>query len=298
MASTFLRLQDEAELSAAGTVDSCDLAEIPAATFLMGDLYADGFEQERPVHEVWLDGFLIGKHCVTVREVFTFMVSPDGGFQEIWCDYINPCFVASVGGVYRMCDGAGNFPMIQINVVGAMAYCNWVSKRRGLEPVYDLERLDGDLGKSGFRLPTEAEWEYACGGPSRWKHAVSNEFDPALINHRGYAGTQKHLRAGAEKLGGFCLYDASPMPVGTLPPNEFGLYEMLGNVSEWCHDRYVPYTSERQECPGGGRSGSFRVVRGGSFMDGREKLRTSYRYAVNQNTKCMVYGFRLARKAS
>lgn len=274
----------------------CDLVEIPSTTFLMGDLYGDGFAQERPVHEVRVDNFHIAKYCVTVREYFEFMVSEGEVFQEVWCDYINPCFVLRRRQGYQMVSGADNFPMCQVNLTGTMAYCNWLSVQHDLEPVYDLGSLEGDLGRNGFRLPTEAEWEFACGGPSRLKYSTCAEFDPKLFNHKNYAGDRKHLQANANKLGGFCL-DPGPMPVGSLPPNEIGLHEMLGNVREWCNDRYLPYSCEKQKCPRGGRGGFFQVVRGGSFIDDRRELRTSYRYAVHHDTKCMVYGFRLARNA-
>ncbi|HEY0514088.1 MAG TPA: SUMF1/EgtB/PvdO family nonheme iron enzyme [Thermoanaerobaculia bacterium] len=270
---------------------SCDLVAIPSSRFWMGDRQGDGFEQERPAHEVFLDSFEIGRFCVTAGDYFE-LVAGDPGFQEKWCDYINPCFIVKGPAGYRLCEDADDYPMIQVNAAGAMAYCNWVSRQWGLEAVYDLKRLDGDLDRNGFRLPTEAEWELACGGGGR---SPGDGFDPSLHNHRGYRGGAEGLRASVRKIGGFCVYPWSPMPVGSLPANELGLHEMLGNVCEWCHDRYTPYTAAVAARPRGGAGGSFRVVRGGSFMDGPEKLRTTFRYAINQGTKCMIYGFRMAR---
>jgi sulfatase modifying factor 1 len=269
---------------------------VPAATIVVGDVYGDGFVQERPAHEVSIAPFYIGRHCVTVGDYFSFMIGSGDMFQESWCDYVNPCFVLRTRQGYVMQPGCETFPMCQVNVRGAMAYCNALSSLAGLAPVYDLATLEGDLGKSGFRLPTEAEWEYACGGPSRLKYGSSQDYDAKLFNHKDYSGDQMHRRAAAQGLGGFCIYPG-PLPVGSLPPNEFGLHEMLGNVNEWCNDRYVPYSARAAGTSAEGRSGAFRVVRGGSFNDPAKKIRTSYRYAVNQNTKCMVHGFRLARNA-
>jgi len=264
---------------------SCDLVTVPPSRFWMGDRSGEGFEQERPAHEVSLDAFEIGRYCVTAGDYLEF-IAGDPGFQERWCDYINPCFIIKGPRGYRLAEGAADYPMIQVNAAGAMAYCNWMSRQWGLEPVYDLRKLDGDPGRSGFRLPTEAEWERACGG---------DRADPARHNHRGYAGDRRELWASARGIGAFRLQPWSPMPVGSLPANELGLHEMLGNVCEWCHDRYAPYTEAPAANPRGGAGGSFRVVRGGSFNDGPEKLRATYRYAINQGTKCMIYGFRMAR---
>jgi formylglycine-generating enzyme len=269
------------------------LVEIPAATVLVGDIYGDGFPQERPAHEVSVESFLIAKYCVTAADYFSFIVGSGDLFQESWCDYINPCFLLRTRDGYMLRPGCEEYPMCQVSLRGAMGYCNWLSASEGLDAVYDLATLDGDLSRNGFRLPTESEWEYACGGPSRLKCSSSREFDPARFNCKEYVGDQGHRRAAVQGVGGFAVH-FGPMPVGSLPANEFGLHEMLGNVNEWCNDRYVPYgtrgdTSTRN---------AFRVIRGGCFNDPARKIRTSYRYAVNQNTKCMVHGFRVARNGS
>src|SRR5205814_10221610 len=97
------------------------------------------------------------------------------------------------------------------------------------------------------------------------------------------------------RIGGFGLNDCSPMPVGTFPPNEFGLHEMLSNVNEWCHDCYAPYESTGAGTGAPFQRTSFRVIRGGSFSDDASKLRKSYRHGIHYKAKCMVDGFRVAR---
>lgn len=271
------------------------LAGIPPGSFLMGDTTGKGYKQESPAHEVALDGFFIGKYCVTVKDYYDFIIDAGEEFNELWCDFINPCFIVKNGDAFEIWEGADNFPMIQVSFVGAIAYCNWNSLKNGLDPVYCLDNLTADLSKNGFRLPTEAEWEYACGGPHEYVYSLGNAFDPGLFNHKNYAGDKKHLRAARRRIGGFGLHDYSPMPVGTLPPNEFGLYEMLGNVNEWCHDGYGPYTSNRTVNPPGDEKSSFRVIRGGCFLYDVDKIRKSYRHAIHPRAKCMIDGFRIAK---
>jgi len=271
----------------------CRLVRIPGGTFLMGD--DDGFPQERPAHEVQVDSFWAGKYCVTVREYFEFIQSADSNFQELWCDFVDPCFIRKRVSDYVITEDAAEFPMVQVSFVGAVAYCNWLSRQFGLAPVYDLDSLEADLSQNGFRLLKEAEWEYACGGPRQWKYGYGDSFRPDLSCYRKYAGEFKQQRAASLHVGGFGLYDYSPLPVGTLPPNDYGLYEMIGNVNEWCHDRYGPYDKQAQVNPQGKPTGSFRVIRGGSFLDEVDKLRKTYRHAIHYSSKCTIDGFRIAR---
>lgn len=278
-------------------VASCNLVQIPGGRFLMGDALGSGYPQERPAHEVSVAPFWAGKYCVTVQEYFAFITDLGDDFQELWCDFINPCFIRKHGDRYRIWEGADNYPMIQVSFVGAIAYCNWLSQQAGLEAIYDLATLNADLTRNGFRLLTEAEWEYACGGPQQWVYGYGNSFNPELVCFKDYAGACAHLRASQQRIGGFGLYDYAPLPVGTLPANAFGLHEMLGNVNEWCHDRYAAYTPDAEHNPQGGTLGSFRVIRGGCFMDGPDKLRKSYRHAIHYQSKCMIDGFRIAKNS-
>ncbi len=270
------------------------LVEIPSATFVMGDQTGKGFKQERPAHEVSVDSFYMGKYCVTVREFFDFIIDMGSRYEESWCDYMNPCFIYLDGDTYTKWPGSDNYPMVNVNAEGAIAYCNWLSEKQGLEQVYDPQTLEPDLTKNGFRLPTEAEWEYACGGPEGYIYAYSNAFDPDLINYKHYNGEFRNLRVSATRVGGFGLFDYSLLPVGTLPPNDFGLYEMLGNINEWCNDRYSFYQDVKNNT-GGQADSSFQVIRGGCFIDDKEKMRKTFRHAIHYQVKCFIQGFRLAK---
>lgn len=257
-----------------------ELVEIPGGSFVMGDALGAGFPQERPAHQVTVESFRLGRYCVTAAEYAEFARAEDAGFDELWCDFVNPCFIVKSARGYVLREGAERYPMVQVSFVGAVAYANWLSRRCGLEAVYDLDTLEADPARDGFRLPTEAEWERACDGSSR-----------------GDPSTFARVRAGAARVGGFGPWDGGPLPVGTLPPNGFGVHEMLGNVNQWCHDRYAPYPVEPQFAPSGAESGSFRVLRGGSFLDDARHARPTYRHGIHYRAKCSVDGFRLARRA-
>lgn len=276
-------------------VEHYHLAVIPPGTFLMGTRSDEGYKQEQPAHEVSLDGFYMGKYCVTVKEFYAFIQDLGDRYDEAWSDYMNPCFIYKKGDSYEIWPGAEDYPMVIVNVEGAAAYCNWCSEKSGLEKVYDEETLAADLTRNGFRLPTEAEWEYACAGPDGHMYAGGHTYTADLVNDRHYAGEASDLRAAARRIGGFGMTDYSPLPVGKLPPNGFGLHDMLGNIYEWCLDRYGPYAEGRQENPVGQVDNSFQVIRGGCFMDDRNKVRRSFRHAIHYQAKCFIQGFRLAK---
>ena len=277
---------------AAAMADACDLARIPAGRFVMGDRSGNGYPQERPAHEVVLRAFWAGRRAVTAGQYFEFIEQAGPAFRESWCDCINPCFIVKHGDRYRLRDGAADYPMIQVSFAGALAYCNFLSNRWGRPPVYDLATLDGDVSRPGVRLLTEAEWEYACAGPRGRAYGHGDEFRGELVCWRDRAGCHAD-----PLIGGFGAHDRAPVPAGSLPPNGFGLHEMLGNVNEWCHDRYAPYADAAVSNPTGPPTGSFRVIRGGCFLDGPDRLRASYRHGIHYESKCTVDGFRIAINA-
>ena len=139
-----------------------------------------------------------------------------------------------------------------------------------------IQKLNSLTGRN-FRLPTEAEWEFACRGGinSRgYKYSGSNDIDNVAW-YDGNSGDQTH-------------------PVGTKAPNELGIYDMSGNVWEWCSDWYADYTSNSQTNPKGPQSGSFRVGRGGSWNGRAGYCRSSYRCIINPAYRFGSLGLRLA----
>lgn len=143
-----------------------------------------------------------------------------------------------------------------------------------------IERLNYQTGKNIYRLPTEAEWEYAC-----------------------RAGSISNFSFGDDKkrLGEYGWYsansDGETHPVGQKIPNPWGFHDMHGNVWEWCKDWYAPYPGGLVTDPEGPSSGSDRVLRGGGWLDGPMRCRSGFRSYFSPNFRCSFFGFRLARRA-
>jgi formylglycine-generating enzyme len=249
--------------------------EIPAGDFTMGA--ADGEDDERPARRVTLDRFFIGMHPVTnvqyaefvrntghrapdVRELPSF-VSPvaEATFRELASPY-----VWRGGDLPR---DRGLHPVTLITHADAVAYCVWLGTR---------------LGRA-VRLPSEAEWERAArGGVDGRRYPWGDEIDPSRSNFLPDASL-KRMRG--------------TRPVGTFPPNPFGLHDMAGNVWEWVADWYRPdaYQALGPTNPVGPVVGSMRVLRGGSWVSHDVlQLRCAYRHKVPPDTYAYSVGFRVA----
>ncbi|KKL83212.1 hypothetical protein LCGC14_1977040, partial [marine sediment metagenome] len=128
----------------------------------------------------------------------------------------------------------------------AVKYCNARSQEEDLEPCYNLETWECNFNANGYRLPTEAEWEYAC------RAGTSTDFYWGDSNNSDY-----HWNADNS--------ESTTHPVGQMPPNNFGLYDMIGNVFEWGQDWFGDYSSATQTNPTGPTNGNSRVFRGGGW---------------------------------
>ena len=199
---------------------SFEMVRVEGGTFHMGatsEQEGEAYSDEKPVHSVTLSSYYIGKTEVT---------------QALWQAVM------------------GSNPS---NFKGADLPVECVSWNDCQEFIQKLNRLTG----RNFRLPTEAEWEFACRGGN---------------NSRGYK------YSGSNNLGSVAWYSCGKTrPVGTKAPNELGIYDMTGNVWEWCSDWYANYTSYSQTNPTGPQSGSDRVYRGGSMGNGVRYCRSSCR---------------------
>jgi formylglycine-generating enzyme required for sulfatase activity len=177
-------------------------------------------------------------------------------------------------------------PVEQVRWSDAVKFCNKRSELAGLQPCYDLKTWKCNFEANGFRLPTEAEWEYAC---------------------RAGSSTAYFFGDAASKLGDYAWFDKNsgghPQLVGQKRPNSWGLYDICGNVWEWCNDFYkVDYYQESPaNDPRGPDSGETKVVRGGAWRFSAENCRSGYRYNENPGYAdvCFgydIYGFRCVRK--
>jgi sulfatase modifying factor 1 len=290
-----VNLQDLAALSHAwltGDGIPNDMVAIPSGFFIMGDTFHEGDSNEQPVHIVTLDPFYMSKYEITNGQYCTFLNSAlkqglivveylfvfqsASGTREMYSCHTTSTPAADPQitfseGVFSVRTKIGrsmsNDPMVGVSWYGAVAYCNWRSQQEGREMCYDLSTWTCDFTKKGYRLPTEAEWEYAARGG-----LPGNRFP--------WGDTITHSQANYYSDSGGS-YDISPTrgfhptwndgivpytsPVGTFSPNGFGLYDMAGNVWEWCNDWYGNYRSSSQTNPTGPPTSKFRVDRGGSW---------------------------------
>jgi formylglycine-generating enzyme required for sulfatase activity len=232
---------------------------ITGGKFIMGDKD----EADAPLHEVVVSSFLMDKHLVTQEQ-----------FQKV------------TGANPSRWKGDRN-PVEQVRWSDAVTFCNKRSALEGLQPCYDLQTWKCNLDANGYRLPTEAEWEFAC---------------------RAGTATPYFFGDSPAKLGEYAWFDKNsaghPRPVGQKQPNPWGLYDMAGNLWQWCNDFYkVDYYQESpRENPRGPDQGKNKVVRGGAWRFSAENCRSGYRYNESPGYAdvCFgydIYGFRCVRKA-
>ncbi len=250
---------DAANPNEAPATTTTEMVQLPGGRFMMGDKD----EVDAKPHEVVVSSFFVDKRLVTQEQYRKIM----GANPSRWKGDRNP--------------------VEQLRWSEAAEFCNKRSQMEGLQPCYDLKTRDCNFGANGYRLPTEAEWEYAC-----------------------RAGTTTTYFFGDTplKLGEYAWFDKNsggrPQPVGQKRSNPWGLYDICGNVWEWCNDFYkVDYYQEGpQQDPRGPKTGETKVVRGGAWRFSAESCRSGYRYNENPGSAdaCFgydVYGFRCVRRA-
>lgn len=272
---------------------------ISAGSFQMGDQSSPlvGYSDERPGHSVYVSDFYMGRYEVT-KELWDTVRA--WGLNNGYTDL-------PVGNGAYTSKGA-NHPVHSINWPAMVKWCNARSQKENLVPCYSVGGLTYKTGSgapvcnwnaNGYRLPSEAEWEKAARGGLNAKNFP-------------WGNTITHNQANYWSSGSYA-YDVSPTrgfhptyavgsypnssPVGSFPPNGYGLYDMAGNMIEWCWDWYTTYPSTSQTDPRGPVSGSLRVGRGGSWNDLAFNCRVAYRYYQNPGYSDYMIGFRLARNS-
>ncbi len=258
-----------------------DLPVGPAMVFLKGGTFqmgsAKGKADEKPIHGVTVGDFMLGKYEVTVEEFGQFVEATnyrtdaekeDGSYVWTGSKY------KKKAGISWRCDAEGTprdrsgytHPVIHVSHNDAVAYCGWLSRRTG----------------NVYRLPTEAEWEYAAGGGSGSRSTYS------------WGNGAPSGRAGGNTDGSEDGY-AFTAPVGRFAPNGLGLYDMSGNVFEWCADWYDDgyYANSSSSNPTGPRSGQSRVLRGGSWFNSPPDCRVADRGSSTPSYRDNDIGFRV-----
>jgi formylglycine-generating enzyme required for sulfatase activity len=238
---------------------------IQGGSFMMGSPVSEADRIGDEVqHQVKVSSFYIGRYEITQGEYQAFMGT-------------NPSYFKGT-----------KFPVEQVSWFDAVQYCNVRSQREGLTPAYIIngEQVTWNQGTNGYRLPTEAEWEYACRAGTTTPFSTGNNISAEQANYDGNYPYSNNAKG---------TYRKRTIEVGSLAPNPWGLYDMHGNMWEWCWDWFGAYDSGAQIDPMGASSGSDRVIRGGSWGSNGQYLRSANRYNYTPSDRRYNIGLRLLR---
>lgn len=290
---------------------SNDMVKIEGGTFDMGDPQkAD--EDAYPVHKVTVDSFYLCRHQVTVGEFGEFV--KETGYKTSaeeygkTIDWNGTKFEPTEGGSWKKLffKQTDEDPVTQVSWLDAVRYCNWLSEKEGLVPSYSIkgDTVECNFDANGFRLPLEAEWEYAatCGGKNyrySWGNAQPEECDTKPANLKDinsndlFSKTMDWKEYWKNYSDGYSFTS----PVGTFAPSELGLYDMTGNVYEWCWDWYGEkyYEDSVSNNPRGPETGTMRTCRGNGWNCPPQVTYNQHRGCGGPDKYWLNVGFRLAR---
>jgi len=238
---------------------------VDGGSFKMGS-NSDFFKDETPIHTVTVESFYISQYEIKYDDYIAFC--KNAGYSEPY--------------------GTSGFPATNITWERVVMMCNWLSRRDGFDKAYTIVRNEKEnifkvtcnFQSNGYRLPTEAEWEYASKGGHRSKdYTYSGSNSPYLV--AWFSETYQGLEHKS----------------GELLPNELGIYDMSGNVSEWCWDYYYEsyYKKSPVDNPKGPNVGTKRVHRGGIRRDKMIYIEVTRRSCLEQDKKDLYLGFRIVR---
>jgi len=238
-----------------------EMVFVQGGTFIMGSPESEeGRDSNENQHEVALSSFYIGKFDVT-QDLYQRVM---GKNPSSW-------------------GGDKNRPIDAVSWYDAISFCNKLSERDKLKKVYSIRgtNVQIDWSANGYRLPTEAEWEYAARG--------------------GQEGESKYLEfAGSNDPEQVAWYNnnsgGSVHPVGQKVPNALGLYDMSGNIAQWCWDSYEPYATSKQIDPQGPPTGGYHICRGGGWSSDMQGVRVAKRDRYSPSARNSLIGFRIVHR--
>ena len=227
----------------------------------------ENYKDKETQHKVTLRSFSISKYLVTEEEYVAVMAIAAWGPANSPSSNKNQ-----------------NLPVAEVSWWDAIEYCNKRSHLEGLIPAYTIPEADDtesykvtwNFNANGYRLPTEAEWEYACRAGTTTAYNTGNAIDE---NTGWYEANSSN----------------DPHPIGQKSANAWGLYDMHGNVCEWCWDLYKIYPTGDQIDPLGASSGSYRVYRGGGYGNDEQGIRSARRFNDKPSFRSSFLGFRVVR---
>ena len=273
---------------------------VPGGTFQMGD-HHDGMPWCVPVHGVRLDGFYMGRYEVTNQQYADALnwafaqaliddpttsagIVVDGVTGTEYCDTTAHDIHAGIvfngeTQMFEAASGRADHPVTRVSWFGAAIYMNWLSMQEGRTPCYDPATWAWNGRADGYRLPTEAEWEYAARGGQDDPYVrfpCGDAIEGSMANFSGSGDPFDLHMPGTTPVG---YYNGAQSPAGADMANGFGLYDMAGNVWEWCFDWYDDYEPCVGVCinPHGPDHGAGRTSRGGSWGHESWYLRTALR---------------------
>lgn len=256
-----------------------DFVLITGGSFQMGSPDEEAWRSaDETQHEVTVSDFYISPYEVTQQEYEAVMGENPSNF---------------IG---------ENLPVENISWLDAVAYCNARSEQEGRTPVYTIDgtSVSWDRSADGYRLPTEAEWEYACRAGTETPFNTQTSISAEEANYWGdypYMIEDNYFNQGnLETKPG--VYRQTTVEVNSFSPNAWGLYNMHGNVGEWVWDYYGDYSTDPQTDPTGAETGTRRVYRGGGWNDFAKNLRSAYRAALPQENGNYNLGLRLVLNAA
>lgn len=251
---------------------------IPAGSFSMGSPETENWRIDDEVqHNVTLSAFYIDPYETTQQDYERAMGTNPSEFS------------------------GKDLPAENISWLDAILYANARSTEAGLTPAYTVtaDGVSWDRSANGYRLPTEAEWEYACRAGTTTPFNTETSISTQEANYWGsypYEIEENYFNTSVleTKPSGS---EGQTMPIGSYPANAFGLYEMHGNVNEWCWDYYGAYNVSGPADPTGAAAGTRHIYRGGGWNDFAKNLRSAYRAAGQADLRSYNLGVRLVRNA-